>query len=47
VLENALLRQQSIIIERQKKRPVLTRHDPVMLAPLVSKLQRWNEPIET
>ena len=43
VLENAFLRQQLIVLERQKKRPTLTGRDRVMMVLLASKLRRWKE----
>ena len=43
ILENAFLRQQLIVLQRQKKRPALTRRDRVMLVLLASKLRRWKE----
>ena len=43
VLENAFLRQQLIVLQRQKKRPALTGRDRVMMVLLASKLRRWKE----
>ena len=43
VLENAFLRQQLIVLQRQKKRPTLTGRDRVMMVFLASKLRRWKE----
>lgn len=39
-LENALLRQQLIVLQRQVKRPKMTRRDRVLMVLLASKLQR-------
>ena len=39
VLENALLRQQLIVLKRQSKRPKLTWRDRALFVLLVSKLQ--------
>jgi putative transposase len=41
VLENALLRQQLIVLKRQVKRPKLTWRDRALLVLLVSKLRTW------
>jgi hypothetical protein len=43
VLENAFLRQQLIVLQRQQKRPVLMGRDRVMMVLLASKLRRWRE----
>ena len=43
VLENALLRQQLIVLQRPKKRPALTGRDRVLMVLLASKLRRWKE----
>jgi len=43
VLENALLRQQLIVLQRQVKRPALTWSDRVLMVLLASKLRRWKE----
>jgi hypothetical protein len=43
VLENAFLRQQLIILERQVKRPVLTQRDRVLFVLLASKLRSWKQ----
>ena len=43
VLENALLRQQLIILQRQTKRPKLTWRDRSIIVLLVSKLRTWKE----
>jgi hypothetical protein len=45
VLENALLRQQLIVLQRQVKRPALTWSDRVLMVLLASKLRRWKEPL--
>ena len=41
LLENALLRQQLLILRRQVKRPRLTRTDPLSLLLLASRLRNW------
>ena len=41
VLENALLRQQLIVLERQVKRPQLTWRDRSLIVLLTSKLRTW------
>ena len=41
--ENALLRQQLIVLNRQIKRPQLTQHDRLRLVFLASLVQRWKE----
>jgi transposase InsO family protein len=41
VLENALLRQQLIVLQRQVKRPALTWRDRALLVLMASKLPRW------
>jgi putative transposase len=41
MLENALLRQQLIVLKRQTKRPKLTWHDRALFVLLVSKLRTW------
>src|SRR5205814_678874 len=41
IAENALLRQQLIVLHRQVKRPQLTNSDRVLLVLLASKLQTW------
>jgi transposase InsO family protein len=41
VLENALLRQQLIVLRRQVKRPALTWHDRVLFVLIASKLATW------
>ena len=41
VLENALLRQQLIVLKRQTKRPILTWRDRALFVLLVSKLRTW------
>ena len=41
VLENALLRQQLIVLKRQTKRPKLTWRDRALLVLLASKLRTW------
>jgi len=41
--ENALLRQQLIVLKRQVKRPQLTQHDRLRLVFLTSLVQRWKE----
>jgi len=43
VLENALLRQQLIVLQQQKKRPALTGRDRVLMVLLASKLRKWKE----
>ena len=43
VLENALLRQQLIILERHSKRPALTQRDRVLFVLLASKLRSWKQ----
>ena len=43
VAENALLRQQLIILKRQAKRPKLTKSDRVILVVLASKVKAWRE----
>jgi putative transposase len=41
VLENALLRQQLIVLQRQRKRPTLTWRDRALFVLLASKLPSW------
>ncbi len=41
VLENALLRQQFIVLQRQVKRPTLTWHDRALVVLIASKLPSW------
>lgn len=41
VVENALLRQQLIVLRRQVKRPQLTSRDRALLVLLASRLQTW------
>ena len=43
MLENALLRQQLIVLKRQVKRPALTWRDRALLVLLASKLRMWKE----
>ncbi len=43
VLENALLRQQLIVLQRQTKRPALTWRDQTVMVLLASKLRSWKE----
>jgi putative transposase len=43
VLENALLRQQLIVLKRQSKRPRLTWRDRLLIVLLSSKLRTWKE----
>jgi hypothetical protein len=43
VLENALLRQQLLVLKRQVKRPATTRRERILLLLLASRLQRWKE----
>ena len=43
ILENALLRQQLIILKRQSKRPRLTWRDRSLIVLLSSKLRTWKE----
>jgi putative transposase len=45
ILENALLRQQLIIYQRETKRPKLTWRDRALIVFLTSKLRRWKEAI--
>jgi transposase InsO family protein len=41
ILENAFLRQQLIVLNRQVKRPALKPHDRVLLVVLTSRLRSW------
>jgi hypothetical protein len=43
MLENALLRQQLIVLQRQTKRPKLTWRDRALLVLLASKLRAWEQ----
>ena len=43
MLENALLRQQMIVLKRQTKRPKLTWRDRAVMVLLASKLRSWKE----
>ena len=43
VVENALLRQQLIVLHRQVKRPLLTQHDRFCLILLTRFTQFWNQ----
>ena len=43
IVENAFLRQQSIVLQRQTKRPVLTPRDRGLLVLLASRFPRWRE----
>ena len=43
VLENALLRQQLIVLNRQVKRPALKPHERVLLVVLTSRLRSWKQ----
>jgi len=43
VIENALLRQQLIVLNRSLKRPCLTPRDRALFVLLASRLQRWTE----
>ena len=43
MLENALLRQQLIVLQRQVKRPKLTWRDRALFVLLASKLRSWKE----
>ncbi len=43
LLENALLRQQLIILQRQVKKPRLTRGDRLSLPLLASRLRTWKQ----
>jgi putative transposase len=43
ILENALLRQQVIVLQRQTKRPKLTWHDRALFVLLASKLRAWKQ----
>lgn len=42
VLENALLRQQLIVLQRHEKRPALTWRDRALFVLIASKLPSWN-----
>ena len=46
MLENALLRQQIIILERQSKRPRLSWRDRTTIVFLPSKLRTWKEALK-
>jgi putative transposase len=46
MLENALLRQQIIILERQSKRPRLSWRDRAIIVFLTSKLRTWKEALK-
>jgi hypothetical protein len=46
ILENALLRQQIIILEQQSKRPRLSWRDRTIIVLLVSKLRTWKEALK-
>jgi len=46
MLENALLRQQLIVLKRQTKRPQLTWRDRALFVLLVSKLRTWKEALK-
>jgi putative transposase len=43
ILENALLRQQLIVIKRQVKRPKLTWRERALLVVLASRLKTWRQ----
>jgi putative transposase len=43
MLENALLRQQLIVLQRQAKRPALTWRDRTVMVLLASKLRSWKD----
>ena len=43
MLENAFLRQQLIVVQRQEKRPALTWRDRTVMVLLASKLHSWKE----
>jgi putative transposase len=43
VLENALLRQQLVVLKQQSKRPKLTWRDRLLIVLLSSKLRTWKE----
>jgi putative transposase len=43
ILENALLRQQLIVLQRQTKRPKLTWRDRTVMVLLASKLRAWKQ----
>jgi putative transposase len=45
VMENALLRQQLIVLNRSVKRPQLTRADRWLMVLLTSKLQHWKQAV--
>jgi putative transposase len=44
IAENAFLRQQLIVLQRQTKRPVLTPRDRTLLVLLASRFRWWREP---
>src|SRR5215470_13954037 len=44
VAENALLRQQLIILQRQVKRPACTKTDRLFLVLLARPVRTWNQP---
>ena len=43
ILENAFLRQQLIVLNRQVKRPALKPHKLVLLVRLTSRLRSWKQ----
>jgi hypothetical protein len=43
ILENAFLRQQLIVLQRQVKRPTLTWYDRTLFVLLASKLRSWKQ----
>jgi hypothetical protein len=43
IAENALLRQQLIVLKRQVKRPRLKEHDRLLLVVLASKARAWRQ----
>jgi putative transposase len=45
MLENALLRQQLIVLERQVKRPALKGRDRLLMVLLASKLRTWKQTV--
>jgi putative transposase len=46
VIENALLRQHVIVLNRSAKRPCLTRTDRWLMVLLASKLQSWKQDVQ-
>jgi len=43
MLENAFLRQQLIVLNRQVKRPALKPHERVLLVGLTNRLRSWKQ----